>query len=426
MGDWSRRERPMRSMPSAGETAVRERIRTAAGFDLLSLLSGELPSPDFRLRVTIRLLQSDYVVFSEKSLLFLWQNRPVPNNMTTFTRLTFVVTLLSLGGWALSAPPRGVGNRPVVIGTPILDSDDEPAPAGNDSNVRALATTQAEPSAEPAAENATGPAGTAADELKRARERLLKFGSIQAKIVETVAIVDRSYKAEGRYLQTGLKPNDWHMRLELSLKVGDSEGALLEVCDGDVLWTSTQIETGRKSSQKGKKDQSLVRRNVTEILNAARKRGDQSEARLIAELGLGGIPGVLAAMEQDMQFSGMKNDTLRDRPVVVIQGTWTESFAARFQNPQQPAASPLLPPFVPDSVWLYIDRESGFPLRITYRKKLPNREAQRPMLTFDFLDVALNQPIDNSEFAYEPPTGIAPIELTEFYLKRLSAAGEKQ
>jgi hypothetical protein len=215
------------------------------------------------------------------------------------------------------------------------------------------------------------------------------------------------------------------MRLELSLKVGDSEGALLEVCDGDVLWTSTQIEAGRKASQKGKKDQSLVRRNVTEILSAARKRGDQSEARLIAELGLGGLPGILAAMEQDMQFSGMKNDTLRDRPVVIIQGTWTEAFAARFQNPQQRGASALLPAFVPDSVWVYIDRESGFPHRIMYRKKLPNRDAQRAMLTFDFLDVALNQPIDNSEFAYEPPTGITPVELTEYYLKRLSAAGDK-
>ncbi|HTI49401.1 MAG TPA: hypothetical protein VL475_00565, partial [Planctomycetaceae bacterium] len=353
------------------------------------------------------------------------QNRRVPNNMTTFTRLTFAVTLLSLGGWALSAPPRRPANRPVVIGTPILEPDDEPAAAEEGADARALAAGQPEPSTSAATEKATDSAGTAAGELKRARERLLKFGSIQAKIVETVAIVDRSYKAEGSYLQTGLKPNDWHMRLELSLKVGDSEGALLEVCDGDVLWTSTQIEAGRKASQKGKKDQSLVRRNVTEILSAARKRGDQSEARLIAELGLGGLPGILAAMEQDMQFSGMKNDTLRDRPVVIIQGTWTEAFAARFQNPQQRGASALLPAFVPDSVWVYIDRESGFPHRIMYRKKLPNRDAQRAMLTFDFLDVALNQPIDNSEFAYEPPTGITPVELTEYYLKRLSAAGDK-
>ncbi len=337
--------------------------------------------------------------------------------MTNFTKLTFAAIVIVAWSWAQSAPPRVIGNRPVVIDAPVPDADDEPARLPP----KTLAATQPDAQAKPAAEPQSAPAQSAANELKRAREAILKYSTIQAQVVETVAIVDRSYKAEGRYLQRGLKSNDWHMRLELAMKVGDSEGSLLEVCDGDVLWTSTQIDAGRKPGRKDKKEQSLVRRNVTQILEAARKHGEQAEARTIAELGLGGIPGLLAAMEQDMTFTDMKEDTFREHPVVVIQGTWTDAFAARFQNPQQQPKSALLPPFVPDSVRISIDRETGFPLRFQYLKKLPGREKQRPMLTFEFHDVAFNQPIDNSEFAYEAPSGLQPLELTKHYLDRLDA-----
>lgn len=338
--------------------------------------------------------------------------------MTTLTRLTFFVIPVLAWGWVYSAPPRVSGNRPVVIEAPILDAEDDPAPGP----ARTIASAQTQPAGEPAEPAAPR---SAALELRRARQAIVKYSSIQAQIVETVAIYDRRYKAEGRYLQRGLKPNDWHMRLELALKVGESAGSLLEVCDGNVLWTSTQVDSGRKSGRKEKKEQSLVRRNVTQILEAARKHGEQAEARVIADLGLGGIPGLLAAIEQEIQFSGIKEDTLRGNPVIVIQGTWTEAFAARLQNPQQqPAGSALLPPFVPDSVRISIDRETGFPHQFMYLKRLPNRDVQRAMLTFDFLDVAINQPVDSSEFAYEPPTGIQPVELTKYYLDRLDAVGQ--
>jgi outer membrane lipoprotein-sorting protein len=82
-----------------------------------------------------------------------------------------------------------------------------------------------------------------------------------------------------------------------------------------------------------------------------------------------------------------------------------------------------LPAFVPDAVRVYLDRETGFPLRFLYLKKIPNRDVQRAMLTFDFLDVAINQPIDPNEFLYEPPTGVQPVELTNFFLDQL---GEKK
>jgi outer membrane lipoprotein-sorting protein len=84
-----------------------------------------------------------------------------------------------------------------------------------------------------------------------------------------------------------------------------------------------------------------------------------------------------------------------------------------------------LPAFVPDAVRLFVDRETGFPHRIMYLKKLPGRKVQRAILTLDFLDVALNEPINNSEFDYEPPAGVTPIEQTKAFVDMVNPPDSK-
>lgn len=284
------------------------------------------------------------------------------------------------------------------------------------STFAAQALAQPKPGAPPAAPAAVQPAdnGPARREMKRARDLLAQHSSVQARLVESVAILDRSFKAEGRYLQGHIQGKDHRVRLEMTLKIGRSEGTLLEVCDGDILWTRHEV------GDKDKKEPTITRRNVTQILDAARKRGGDTETLLIADLGLGGLPALLASLERSMTFSNLKKDTLRNRPVNVIQGTWNNEFLARFRDPAKPAAEPApLPVFVPDQVELSLDRETGFPHRIQYLKKFEDRETLRPMLTLDFIDVVLNQPINKSEFVFVPPDRPAPIEITPAYLQQL-------
>ena len=128
-----------------------------------------------------------------------------------------------------------------------------------------------------------------------------------------------------------------------------------------------------------------------------------------------------------MKFIGMKEDTLRERPVYVIHGTWTDAFAGKLrgQQPGKEQAPSLLPVFVPDAVRVYIDRETGFPHRVLYLKKIPGREVSKAMLTLDFLDVVLDQPLNNLEFDYEPPAGVTPVELTKQFLEMLAPAEVK-
>ena len=359
--------------------------------------------------------------------------------MTAFSRLTCALTLLGIAAWVYAGPPQVTGNGPVRLEVPVPDNEppvDHQQPVrsngaksnGGDRNAVAVALPDDAVDAKQApgiVSNGPSEPRSAAAELKRTREQLQKCSSISAKVVERIEILEKSYKAEGRYLQTALKPNDWHMRLELVVKLGKSEGALLEVCDGEVLWTRIEIDQGGKQDKKAPKDLSLTRRNISEIMSAARKLGDaKTEKDLIVALGLGGLPALIAAIEQDMKFGETTEGTLRERPVSVIHGTWTDAFAQKLRGPQQQqqAQGPpsLLPAFVPDAVRIYVDRETGFPHRIMYLKKLVGREVHKPMVTLDFLDVVLNGPINNKDFDYQPPDGVTPVEQTKAIVDQLT------
>ena len=119
--------------------------------------------------------------------------------------------------------------------------------------------------------------------IEAARKRLVGYKSIKARLVEAVALGDRRFRASGSYLQgTNLK-----LRLEYQVTVGATEASLLEVCDGYVLWSRHTI-AGRPR---------ITRRDVRQILNAATATPKSMEAMLIAELGLGGLPALMASIQ---------------------------------------------------------------------------------------------------------------------------------
>lgn len=312
--------------------------------------------------------------------------------------LTLALTVVCVGesvGWAQAESDTGRSSESQVV-----------------SSQRLIAQAEARP--KPPGE---GKPLTAASELKRSRDQMLRYSSIRARIVEQVTLAEKSYRAEGRYLQLALKPGDWQMRMELAMKVGESEGSLLEVCNGTVLWTLTQIDAGAGGKKKDPKNREvmLTRRNVQQILDAARKTGDfseQTESDLLTSMGLGGLPALLTSLEQDMKLGSVKEETLRDRPVLVISGTWSEPVAARMRRPGPGGSPGLLPPTVPDQVRIYLDKETGFPYRLLYLKKSPNRDVLKPMLVLDFRDVVLNEPIPASEFDYTPPQDVQSQDVT--------------
>ncbi|TWU09505.1 hypothetical protein CA54_47470 [Symmachiella macrocystis] len=335
----------------------------------------------------------------------------------TLPILCVAATLIAAMAYGYAAPPEL--HRAILPDLPAGPQNQQ-LPA---DLTLAQAETEPEETAEKPAETPAekppekvGNKATAADALRKSRELLSQHQSIRANVIETVEIGTHGFTATGRYLQRG----KMKLRLEFDLQIGQTIGAMMEVCDGEVLHTRHII---------GEEVQ-LTRRNVREILEAASSSKVATADMFIAEMGFGGLPGLLAAMEQSMTFDNLKDDSLGDKSVWMIQGTWNQQFRSRFLPPQQANAGPQngqqaaqqLPSLVPDFVKVFLDRQTGFPLKIQYLKKVAGRNHARPMLTLAFRDIELNGAIDDSEFTFIPPETPTPVDLTALYKERIRAA----
>ena len=241
--------------------------------------------------------------------------------------------------------------------------------------------------------------------LDQARQRLLSYPSIKAKLVETVALANRRFTVNGSYLQG----SDLRLRLEFQVKLGDTEGSILEVCDGQVLWTRHQIGS----------DVRISRRDVRRIQQAAADSG-QPDDLITVDLGFGGLPGLFASIEKSMQFDQYKEDTADGRKLIVIEGGWKPAMLKFWQGkkPDDP-----LPDYVPSRIRVYLDGESLFPRRILYL----GRNAEnilRPKVSLDFSEIETDTAIPASKFKFVTPDGVIPEDLTPSFLDQIKQRGQ--
>ena len=207
------------------------------------------------------------------------------------------------------------------------------------------------------------------------------------------------------YIVRGSKP--YQLRLEFQIQSGGTVGKLLQVCDGEVLWTQRQVNESIR----------LTRQNVKQILATA-QTGAIDKNMLVAELGLGGITSLLASLERNMAFSAPETETVDGEPLRRLDGEWNAAFQAQFKaNPQLAKG---LPTHIPDGSRVYFDR-NDVPRRIQYLKKEPKGETMRPMVTVDFQDVKwlTDADVKPADFEFKPPEGVYPKEVTDEYIKQL-------
>ena len=308
--------------------------------------------------------------------------------MKSLPRFTSAVVAVALVGLWLNLPEvrgqKAPGNDPKAEKNPVSKA---PTPKMADA---------------PGPESAEAKAA-----LDQARQRLLSYPSIKAKLVETVALANRRFTINGSYLQGG--GGDLRLRLEFQVKLGDTEGSILEVCDGQVLWTRHQIGT----------DVRISRRDVRQILQAAADNG-LPDNLITVELGFGGLPGLFASIEKSMQFDQYKEDTADGRKLVVIEGGWKPDMLRIWQGkkPDEP-----LPDYVPSRIRVYLDGESLFPRRILYLGR--NAEnVLRPKVSLDFSEIETGTAIPAAKFKFVPPDGVFPEDLTPQFLDQIKQRGQ--
>ncbi len=320
----------------------------------------------------------------------LWQIRHIPNRPQTLLKLTIVAMSFAFAVVTL-VPPIGF-----VAG--------QTGDGGTDTS-----GTETKPSA-------------AAEFLERVRQELPKHRSIKADLLQSVSIGDQQFKVRGQYLSlandsAGSQPssdgNSAINKLRLSYVVIPDQGVrgeMLEVCDGKELWTELTLPDSKR----------VTRRNIQQILAAAmaaNHQGNVSQSSISIELGLGGLTALLASLEKSMTFHAIKEDQVDGRSRTIIQGRWKKEISARFPKEKDD----MLPPFVPDLVWLYVDSQTLFPEKLLYLKKQPQKKAFKSLVSLEFTNVEFDGPVDETEFVYNLPEGITPEEVTRQYVDRLTA-----
>lgn len=243
--------------------------------------------------------------------------------------------------------------------------------------------------------------------LKTSRDKLLTFRSIKAKILQTVAIGTRRFKAEGTYIQG----SNLRLRLEFTVKSGELTGTLLEVCDGQVLWNRYTV--GGTSR--------ITRRDVRQILDAARSAPQSPENVLISELGLGGLPALMASVEQSMKFRTVREEEIDGQKFVVLEGGWGQKFMDEWKR-SNPKSPDRLSDHIPDSLRLYLDSSTLLPRRFLFLKRNPDTKQTKPMVTVDFIDLVLNAPISEDEFYFIPPDGVPQEDITRFVVEQIKGS----
>jgi hypothetical protein len=332
------------------------------------------------------------------------------HNPHSLTRLPFVTAAFLAAFSLVFGAMDGLASPPVQTVAKVWAA----ATIAQDPTTGVPGGAVAKPDA-PGDRNAPAPAsrakpGEAQAAVKLARERLLKQPGVTARLVETVTVRDSVFKAEGRYLQGDLSAAERFLRIELKFTSGGSEGALLEVCDGDILWTRQKVGA----------DVVITRRNVTEILKVAKKKNIPVQF-LEFEFGLGGIPELLGSLDDAIEFTDLKQNTLRDRPVVVVQGKWRPEIWKQITGGRNPA-----PPWVPEVCRLYLDEETGFPHWILYLRRVPDRDRLKSLLSLEFFDVHCGEAPAASEFKFTPPEREPQVDITDQYLQRLEAAAPSE
>jgi hypothetical protein len=260
---------------------------------------------------------------------------------------------------------------------------------------------------------ATASAGDSAAQeyLEKALTAIGDYQSIQARLVEQIQITTPPIRMTGSFQEQGRKT-----RLELKVKLrGDSQGTLLEVSDGDLLWSEMALTESKQVSL----------RDLKQIAAALADTPTTAAADGSAGLGLGGLTGLLTSLHRTMTFDQMREESDSNGHRIVIQGQWNDEFARKWKKkPDDP-----LPAYIPDRVRIYFDAASSFPTRLVYLKRNPEKGNFRPILRLEFEDVKFNEAIDAEAFQYTPPEGIVPEDLTQQYIDQLKprtppAAGE--
>ena len=253
--------------------------------------------------------------------------------------------------------------------------------------------------------------------IQRALAQLARHRSISAHLSEKIHLYGHEMTASGSYVQ-GPPERHW-LQMDLTVKVGPHDDFAQQRCDGTHLWLLRSIDG----------IPALSRVDVDRVLQAR-----QETPQTPPMPGLGGLTDLLVALDRAFIFDSVREANLPREggalAVYAVRGRWRPERLAQWLPDQKaaiddgrPADLSRLPEMLPDHVYVLLGRDNLFPYRIEYRREArPKRvvAGERCFVSFDFVDVAFDRPVDERQFKFAQGT-YPVVDDTEGYLARHAA-----
>ena len=219
------------------------------------------------------------------------------------------------------------------------------------------------------------------------------------------------------------------LRLDLKVKVANQSTSMQQICNGRFLYIRRDFG---ETSHLGRVDLRRIREAVEQSA-ATDGNLDVSQQWML----LGGLPQLLARLEQNFRFTAPQNAVLENTPVTVTEGYWKpDALLALLPDHKEaieagePISAKALSPQLPTQIRLVVRREDSFPLRIEYLRsgRAPAPDQEPPLTTImamEFYDIRTGVHIDPLTFLYKPGNQEVS-DHTETYLRSLGLNETRQ
>lgn len=296
----------------------------------------------------------------------------------------------------------------------------------------APATAEAQ---EPAAADSQNSVAQSGDELlTQVRAKLEGLDSLKCELHQTAVISGMKLTAFGRY--TEASGNRVHLQYHIfpliqakaddvkalaldaeapTLNEADNRGILIQVSDGEVLYTSWKNGDAVK----------VTRRSIRDILAAALAVSNYDPQDAAMDLGIGGLRGLISRLQTSMEFAAAKPVKVGERDFLEVTGRWNQRVRNEvFKLPEGLVTMPQ--PFLPEYVRVFVDAQTLLPRRIQYLKRSldPTQNIVRPLITLDLRNLVLNETVDDQLFVFQSSEGTPEDDLTQQVIQAIQEAGK--
>lgn len=155
-------------------------------------------------------------------------------------------------------------------------------------------------------------------------------------------------------------------RLEMRIRLGDTQGEVQIVSDGASLWYSSRIEHF---------EHTVTRVDLNKIFEAADTPGtppaaiEQLRDEFFQRQSLSGLAPLLKNVRDAMTVTSQEPGRWQDRDVIILTGVWSREVASTIGPVER------WPPFLPRTCRIFLDKQTLWPCRLEWRApSAPNTE----------------------------------------------------